>query len=396
MTDDLPIIFSGAMVRAIIGGQKTQTRRIVRPQPAPEFGIHYWLGDEKWLPRAERTPRRVHWEAWHGAAYQQRASGLLCGSVSVACPYLVGRRLWVKETFECRKEFDAMSPADIGKLQGSDVLYLADQAVNSSGCRDHFAWGRTRSSIHMPRWASRLTLEIVEVRVQRVQEISEADAVAESTAQRAMESNAVLACEMLEAFGKLWDSIHGPGTFERNDWVWAITFRRLPAVALCQQNEKPQRRAVPQRMRSTGDQGSKCAEVCSHLDAEDGGRVPELAGRQAQVGDAQEVLFPCQTQGTGGDLAVAGECSEETRAQTPYEAGRDYVRHGPNLVNCGFRHFGSRESTAEWARGVREERAANSAITRGELERSQRQAHNLNEAGSTPVPATNSEGAHDA
>src|SRR6185312_10259019 len=157
-----PILFSGWGVRAILAGTKTQTRRLI---PVASRG-GYIIAVRDGVPyrdpdfNAERpTPEKC---------------------LRVRCPFGVpGDRLFVKETFELRREFDNLSPAAVGKRHGSDVLYLADQGINPSGCHGHFEWGRTRSSIHMPRWASRITLEVEQVRVQRVQDISYADILAE-------------------------------------------------------------------------------------------------------------------------------------------------------------------------------------------------------------------------
>ena len=199
MTRERPILFSGAMVRAILAGQKTQTRRMVKPQPRPtkrgwwEWG--YALGKTQ-----AASPRR---SVWHAETWQREAG---TAPLEDFCPYgQPGGRLWVRETW--------------GKLDMGSACYRADDEAAVP------ADGRWRPSIHMPRWASRLTLEVTEVRVQRLQEISEEDALAEGIPPRT--DDHVLA---VPRFRTLWESINGerPGcSWESNPWVWCVSFRRV-------------------------------------------------------------------------------------------------------------------------------------------------------------------------
>jgi hypothetical protein len=194
-----PIIFGGPEVRAILDGRKTQTRRAVTHRHA-DLDICYRMGDG----------RLVH---------------PMMGVVS--CPYGVpGDRLWVRETF--RQSHGSMS-----------VHYAADA--------DEVSGGPWRPSIYMPRWASRLTLEITDVRVQRLQEISEEDARAEGVCDFA--NGCCLACnsrghnvtypsgcpncaatghDHSSKFRNLWDSANGKrAPWSSNPWGWALTFRRI-------------------------------------------------------------------------------------------------------------------------------------------------------------------------
>lgn len=172
-----PIIFSGDMVRAILDGRKTQTRRVMKPQPSP---ADVFVGD-------------------HGLGMGPQ----------FRCSYgQSGDRLWVRETWACEccgrtLEYRAVH----GRCEG--LSYRADGGTGGSS-----GW---RSPIHMPRWASRLTLDITEVRVQRVQEISEEDAVAEGV-------------DIWADFRPLWDSINAKRGFgwDVNPWVWALTFKPVP------------------------------------------------------------------------------------------------------------------------------------------------------------------------
>jgi hypothetical protein len=187
-----PIIFSGPMVRALLDGKKTQTRRIVKPQAAV-------LTDELARGLGVQPP-----------AQQNHAV--------VPCPYgQPGDRLWVRETW---KENPAI---DFGNGHGAP-LYRATWGNADTGDR----W---RPSIHMPRWASRITLEITNVRVQRLQEISEEDALAEGVDRPKSSDPRSVAELTLWRFRELWESIHGPDSWDANPWVWAITFKKLEAAS---------------------------------------------------------------------------------------------------------------------------------------------------------------------
>ena len=208
-----PILFSGWEVRAILAGTKTQTRRMVNPPP-----ILGEYDDIRVCDGGFEIVRYAMATTAVGRELRETVEPLRC---LFGVP---GDRLFVKETFELRREFDNLSPAAVGKRHGSDVLYLADQGINPSGCHGHFEWGRTRSSIHMPRWASRITLEVTDVRVQRVQDISEEDAMAEGCAG---DESGLTDHGVKNEFAVLWNNIHGPGAWERNDWVFVATFRRV-------------------------------------------------------------------------------------------------------------------------------------------------------------------------
>jgi hypothetical protein len=192
-----PILLSGPMVQAVLAGTKTQTRRRVKPQPPNLTGGK--SGFSAFTPA--------------GSVSLRGRNGDEIGECFVRAKYgLDGDRLWVKETFAaCRH----------GERHPECIEYRADNR-SESGLR----W---TPSIYMPRWASRITLEITEVRVQRLQEISEADAIAEGVLKTG-------GCANLQPhhfrpardlFRELWDSINGAGSWSSNPWVWAISFRRL-------------------------------------------------------------------------------------------------------------------------------------------------------------------------
>lgn len=218
-----PILFSGPMVRAIIEGRKTQTRRIIKPQPLPYlngFVAKEWSRDTKpWMPIGG-----IHQDKWE-------------------CPYgQPGDRLWVRETWGLMCYYDPtdwMRESIVG-IPESEVQerYLVEHAANWNLPSESAFW---RPSIHMPRWASRITLEIVSVRAQMLQGITEEDAKAEGAefgiycgpddegpALRSVdcESDEHLASHR-SGFRFLWESINGPGSWDANPFVWVIEFKEV-------------------------------------------------------------------------------------------------------------------------------------------------------------------------
>lgn len=197
---DLPIPFSPAMVRAILreieqpGTGKTQTRRILKPQPPAECDIRYMLGNESWLPEADRTPLRHHWEAWSGPLFYQRPEGHLCGSFTAKMKYKPGDRLYVREHWRVSQRWDETAPRDLPARTMTVFFEAGGEIANQPSGRWEPApstyavrpdWvGRFRHGMHMPRWASRLTLTVTDVRVQRLCDISEEDATAEGATMR--------------------------------------------------------------------------------------------------------------------------------------------------------------------------------------------------------------------
>lgn len=202
-----PILFSDPMVRALLDGSKTQTRRVMKPQPIADqrFSGGYYI------PASKRT---------EGAIISVEAP-----YVGRACPYgQVGDQLWVRETFLIADEQAAGLPP---------WVYAADY---SNQDRPKTRW---KPSIFMPRAASRITLEITGVRVKRLQDISEADAIAEGTKKMAM----VGSCDSIfphpsfpqvhdrgtYKFGYqvLWESLNGAGSWDLNPWVWVIEIKKV-------------------------------------------------------------------------------------------------------------------------------------------------------------------------
>lgn len=181
-----PILFSGQMVRAILDGRKTQTRRVVKP-PAP-----FAPGDDI----------LVEW-----------ATG------QIKCPYgQPGDLLWVRETWAANRIFDDSSP----RIVGNDHHGIWWKADHSSYRPLNAKPGRWRPSIHMPRWASRITLEVTGVQVEQLQEITTEDALAEGIAKHEQWTPRV-------QFSELWDSINAKRGYgwNSNPCVWVVEFKKV-------------------------------------------------------------------------------------------------------------------------------------------------------------------------
>lgn len=227
---DNPILFSAPMVRSLIVGRKTQTRRLLRirgHRSFSEFGRSDTMGYDWNFRDAEKR--------WHDLRHAEMVERL---------PHVVGDRLWVRET---------ITRFDKGTCD-QWVWYRAGK--NSIGVHAAWvpAWGMDEDgpwldgdgpaggapynvvSIHMPRWASRITLVVTDVRVHRLQDISEADAIAEGVYPAAVYGGKVeswLPAENMrdrfystarDAYAALWDGINGAGSWAANPWVVAYTF----------------------------------------------------------------------------------------------------------------------------------------------------------------------------
>ena len=209
---DRPIRVSGPMVRALLDGRKTQTRRVLKPQP---HFHNVWRDEDSgdW------------WQSGHGEA----------GDDLVYLPYAAGDRLWVREAWQAIRLDDAtLLAAYRANCEGDRFHYTADGSVEIIQVH------KWRSPIHMPRWASRLTLIVTDVRVQRLQEISEEDAKAEGVERTndhkhfpiyrdymaLPKSGAGALPSARESFGTLWDSINAARGYgwDTNPWVVVVTF----------------------------------------------------------------------------------------------------------------------------------------------------------------------------
>lgn len=206
-----PIIFNGQMVRAILDGTKTQTRRPIKPQPKERPGLAL-------VVTTYSAPDESHALFFRGPTVESP------GIDPVAkCPYgVVGDRLWVRETFtyitKARNEYYTHIRPDGCPVE---LLPKADFPDDS---RLACPW---TPSIHMPRWASRLILEVTAIRVERVQDITGQDVIAEG-----FELHPVLHySKAVQEFTDTWSNIYGVGKpgldFKSNPWVWVIEFRKV-------------------------------------------------------------------------------------------------------------------------------------------------------------------------
>lgn len=232
-----PIIFSGPMVRAILDGRKTQTRRPV-DMTNPHRPISFLGGEGE-----EDDPEQwgYFFDGPDHNGYMVLARGLderrNHGSISIRCPYGdVGDRLWVRETW-CLAHPDYHTEQEGEKLgrtiqDGRWCHYAATDDVDDNDGKS--PW---RPPLFMPRWASRILLEIAEVRIQRLQDISEEDARAEGVKRDdAPCDHKRASCEEIGCLGpthrstfcELWDSLNAKrAPWVENPWVWAITFKRV-------------------------------------------------------------------------------------------------------------------------------------------------------------------------
>lgn len=212
-----PILFSGPMVRAILKGKKNQTRRILKLDER----VSYIEIDGKQVPKTIQKfvcgRSRAYITAcemrdgigpwWHPHA-GHLGEPLPADRIAAACPYgKPGDRLWVREAFA------------VGRASGF-TYYRADgdgETINGNALKNFDdSW---RPSIHMHRHRSRITLEVLEVSVEKLQDISEADAKAEGVQD--------LGGGYKNAFGCLWAEINGPDSLGKNPWVWVVKFKTI-------------------------------------------------------------------------------------------------------------------------------------------------------------------------
>ncbi|WP_027188869.1 hypothetical protein [Desulfovibrio cuneatus] len=234
-----PILFSAPMVQAIMAGIKTQTRRVI-------------------------TKKTVSCTVDVDTQEVKQSHGPKCkGGSDCGCPASpygkVGELLWVRETWATSQYCDKKKPSMLetpGNGYGWPVWYAADNSVwwrgASKGGPAFTTRGKWRPSIFMPRWGSRITLAIASVRVERLHSITEEDAMAEGVERATLPSgNTVYRNYMVEnnnsgpvvmptiicrtavdSYQTLWQKLHGPGAWEANPWVWAVTFT-VSAMQCC-------------------------------------------------------------------------------------------------------------------------------------------------------------------
>lgn len=232
---DLPILFSAPMVRALIAGTKTQTRRtfgkLRRFGPIHQFGI-------------SDTPGY----AWHFRDGSGRFHDLRGGELLKYLPYKVGDRLYVREAWRVSQKWDVTAPRDLPARRMTIFCEAGGSIANQASGRwepdnDYPPFrpdwvGKMRQGMHMPKWASRITLLVEGVKIERLQEISEADAMAEGIIELKrkgwLNGGPLYGLDegaghdtAVGAYNHLWRDINGEGSWAANPWVIAYTFRRI-------------------------------------------------------------------------------------------------------------------------------------------------------------------------
>ncbi|WP_137009574.1 hypothetical protein [Aquitalea aquatilis] len=198
-----PILFSASMVRALLDGSKTQTRRVMKNPPTTSE--HFpWLG-----VKSLRGPGHF--------VYPNALRQILA-----ECPYgQSGDRLWVREKFQpLYAEGYEFRSVDWDTGKGYAISYPATDGIHEYIDPDDNITSACKPSIHMPRWASRILLEIVSVRMERLQDISEVDALAEG-----MSGCTLGQVGRVDRYRHLWETINGPGSWDVNPWVWVVEFK---------------------------------------------------------------------------------------------------------------------------------------------------------------------------
>lgn len=199
-----PILFNGQMVRAILEGRKTQTRRMMKPQPELRMGGFWHWKDCQWADGGLGFPK---------------------SGIEDHAPYQPGDRLWVKETWN-----HANRGTDGPYTEGTPVFYREDYRDDPHGYDgEKSPEGKYRNwlpSIHMPRAASRITLEVTDVRAERLEELTPEDCIAEGILKKESNSEDWRQRAVWE-FRELWKNLYGMGAWESNPWVWVICFRVL-------------------------------------------------------------------------------------------------------------------------------------------------------------------------
>jgi len=211
---ELPILFSAPMIRAILNGTKTQTRRIVKPQPPAGFDRGCWFDFPVYGWTNEEPPTDV----WHKAKFRYGE---------------VGDRLWVRETH-------SISPP-LHRRPISNPAGYPDVKYKATDLRSSWDDGKWTPSIHMKRVNSRIDLEVVKMWVERLNDISEADAIAEGVRELPLQKgepgawwtgdvskgDKTYSRTPIAAYRKLWEIINGTDSWKANPWVWCISFRRV-------------------------------------------------------------------------------------------------------------------------------------------------------------------------
>lgn len=242
-----PILFSAPMVRAILAGRKTQTRRVMKEQPPKCEGRWSFIASSTEAGESGRF--RYSWADANGSAFTSRGRE---SGVSFRCPYgSVGDRLWVRESWNCLKAGTSQPIPPSPRPNVCSIAFAATEHLRRQDDPSCELVTRWRPSIHMPRWASRITLEITGVRVERLQSISKGDARSEGMEKIGFSETAIEEpggtpmvdvgcwknyeddshpfCGLMpeRSFQSLWNVINGHESWKSNPWVWVVEFKRI-------------------------------------------------------------------------------------------------------------------------------------------------------------------------
>lgn len=220
-----PILFKGEMVRAILDGRKTQTRRMAID---PELSQYYEYAPDVSFTQIGRAIFELH--------RKSKERPLLIPAFGVSCKYGVpGDRLWVKETWSwVSGVMGSMGKCTLNyRADGAQTVFDGEAVMNKTG-KLMTGENKWRPSIFMPRWASRITLEIIKIRVERLQDITEEDAIAEGIEiiapndpfgrkwRNYYDRTPEAFSDPRKSYRSLWESINGKDSWDANPWVWVI------------------------------------------------------------------------------------------------------------------------------------------------------------------------------
>jgi hypothetical protein len=230
MNKERPILFNTETVRAILEGRKTQTRRIIKNQLQSDYEIindKNWYDENTWISRKKTSINPDRYEIT--SVYK--------------CPYgKVGDILWVRETWARAIGREELTPSEMSTaIEISPERFIVFKASSKEDTHpEHPDWGKKRwnPSIHMPRIASRISLEIINIRVERLNDISEEDAIKEGVKRHlhgykcynginTIHYGVYDACfrKAKDSFESLWVSVYGENSWNWNPWVWVVEFK---------------------------------------------------------------------------------------------------------------------------------------------------------------------------
>lgn len=201
-----PILFSAPMVRALLDGSKTQTRRVVKLPHSNPLGK--WEPTTFGGPNGGRTAKGDA-VAEQGAIWHTRTGECICSPHGQP-----GDRRWAREAWRTVTEANNLPPRD---LTPAHRIWYESNSPHQPGA------GKLRPSMFMPRWASRITLEITSVRVERLNDINRGDAMAEGCPF----PNMAQGDDPRKWYADLWNAINGPGSWDANPFVWVVEFKKL-------------------------------------------------------------------------------------------------------------------------------------------------------------------------